>query len=191
MSYPKFDDRNKKVSTTARKAIDATAHEAMRRAIQGVVNRVLGGSNGTQGPLITAGIAIGSTHGLNTTNAVTVSINGVQVAVGVLADVDMPAAGTQAVNTTAKFLLSVGTAGTGLVSGPANIITDADYTTVALAAAAAKLPDLPDGHCALGYVTYRSGSVARVWSAASVVDAASSTGGTAAYTNLLHMPYED
>jgi hypothetical protein len=69
------------------------------------------------------------------------------------------------------------------------VVSKADYATIALAAAAAKLPDLPDNHVALGYVTVNAPTLTDiVYAVASVFD---TTGGTASYTDLICMPYED
>ena len=153
MSYKKFDDANEAVSNSKMKVYDAITNEAIRRAIQGISNRIIGGSNGTQGPLITATLAAGSTAGVKTTNAVTCVINGVKVSVAALDNL-VPPAGTMGSNKAAKYLLAVESAGTGgTVYGPGNVVDCADYSTNTLALAACKLPDLPDGQCALGYIS--------------------------------------
>ena len=187
MAYPKFDDPNKKVATGARKINDAFMTEAMRRGIQGITNRVIGGTNGTQGPLITAGIAAAGSAGVQIANALTCVINGVKEAIVAQDNLALPS-GTQGKNTVAKYLVSVGAGTSGTVSGPGNVIDKGEYLTIALATAAAKLPDLPDGHCAVGYVTVNAPTLTDIVFADD--SALGTTGGTAAYQDLVCMPYE-
>ena len=188
MAYKKFDDPNSKVDQSARKVYGAWPVEAMRRAIQGVSNRVLGGTAGTGYSPVTAGIAKG-TIGALFANTVAVVINGVICTLAAQDNIRMPY-GTQGKNTVAKYLISTtGTSGTCIATGPGNVVSKADYATVALANAAAKLPDLPDGACALGYVQVNAPTLTDiVYAVSSVFD---TTGGTAAYTDLLCMPYSD
>ena len=72
----KFDDPDKKVDPSVRDIYDSFPKEAERRAFQGIANRVIGGTNGTQGPLITAGCTLGTTAGFKIATGVTVVING-------------------------------------------------------------------------------------------------------------------
>lgn len=190
MAYKKFDDANVAVSQTGTRVYDATHLQALRRALQGISNRVLGGTNGA-GPVAAAGAAvhIGNTHGLDTTNPVTIILNGKAQDVAALTDVHIPS-GTQEALTATKFLLSVGTAGTGVIT-MGNVVTIADYASNTAALAACKLPELPDGHCPLGYATHLNGSLDRTWSGASLFDAGSGTGGTTGYVDLFCMPYTD
>jgi hypothetical protein len=185
MSYAKFDDASKKVDQSGNKGY-ANPYEVMRRSLQAVANRVLGGSNGTQGPLVTAGIAKAGTAGIKITNALTVSINGSQVAVAALDNMQLPN-GTQLKNTVAKYLVSVNTDGAGTVSGPGNTVSKADYATVALANTAAKLPDCPDNCCAVGSIQVNAPTLTDILFADS--SALDTTGGTAVYADLVHMPY--
>ena len=183
MSYKKFDDPNVKVDQSKFKGYSIPL-EVVRRAIQGISNRVIGGSNGTQGHLITAGCANGSTGGVQIANAITVLINGVQHSIAAGDNLRMPA-GTQGSNTVAKYLISTqGTSGT--VTGPGNTIDKGLYASATLAAAAASLPDLPDGHCAVGYLTLNAPEALDV-----VMNAATlgGTQGTSSYVNLMCMPY--
>ena len=186
MAYKKFDDPDEKVSQAARKVYDATQSEALRRAIQGISNRVIGGSNGTQGPLITAGCADGSTGGVQIANALTVLINGVKSSVIAQDNLRMPA-GTQGSNTVAKYLICTGSGTSGTCIGPGNVVDKADYDSATLAAAACKLPDLPDGYCAVGYLTLNAPTALDV-----VMNAAAlgGTQGTSSYVDLMCMPYD-
>lgn len=187
MGYPRFDDPNKKVATGARKAYDAFPNDAIRRAIQGIANRVIGGSNGTQGPLITAGLTAAGTAGVQIANALTCVINGKQETIPAQNNLALPS-GTQGSNTVCKYLVSVGAGTSGTISGPGNTIDCADYASNTLAAAAATLPDLPDGHCAVGYVTVIAPYATDIVFADD--STLGTTGGTASYTDLIHMPYE-
>jgi hypothetical protein len=140
---------------------------------------------------VTASVADGSTGGIKTTTPVTVVIDGAAVIVAAQDNLKMPGAstdftGTQGSNTTAKYLVcAVGTAGT--IIGPGNIVLKSDYSTVALANAATKLPDLPAGACALGYALFNTPAASDV-----VVGSCGllSTAGTVAYTDLICMPYD-
>lgn len=191
MSYKKFDDPNTKVNAAVRKMNDAFPKEEWRRALQGLTNRVIGGSNGTQGPLITAGCALGTTAGFKIANALTVVIDGVQSSV-IAQDNLLPAEGTMGTNTVAKYLICTSTGTSGTVIGPGNIILKSDYASTTLAAAAAKLPDLPDGYCALGYVTYNAPeATAPVFiNTGGFIMGTGGTAGTAAYVDLVCMPYD-
>ena len=188
----KFDDPNRKVDAAAQRVFSAFPKEAVRRALQGIANRVLGGTAGTGYKPVTATIADGGTGGIKTTYLVAVAINGEVISVAAQDNLKMPGAsadftGTQGSNTVAKYLVcAVGTAGT--IIGPGNIINKADYATVALANAAAKLPDPPDGACALGYALFNTPADSDV-----VVSSCGllSTAGTVAYTDLICMPYDD
>jgi hypothetical protein len=188
----KFDDPARKVDASVRDINDAFWKSGMRRALQGITNRVLGGTSGTGWfPNVTATLADGSTGGIKTTTAVTVAINGAAVIVAAQDNLKMPGAssdftGTQGSNTVAKYLVcAVGTAGT--IIGPGNIISKANYATATLANAAAKLPDPPDGSCVLGYATFNTPAASDV-----VVGSCGllSTAGTVAYTDLVCMPYD-
>lgn len=185
MAYKKFDDPDEKVSQAGRKVFDATYSESLRRAIQGITNRVIGGSNGTQGPLITAGCADGSTGGAQIANALTVLLNGVQDSVIAQDNLRMPA-GTQGSNTVAKYLICTGAGTSGTIIGPGNVVDKANYDSATLAAAACKLPDLPDGYCAVGYLTLNAPTALDV-----VMNAAAlgTTQGTSSYIDLMCMPY--
>jgi len=187
MAYKKFDEAEKKVDQSARRIYGAFPREMERRALQGITNRVLGGTNGTQGPLITATVADGSTGGIKTTTNVTCLINGEQ-SICIAQDNLKMTAGTMGSNCVAKFLVCTGTGTSGTVIGPGNVVSKADYATVALANAAAKLPDLPDGYCALGYALFNSPAASDV-----VLESCGllSTAGTVAYTDLMCMPYDD
>lgn len=186
----KFDDPVAKVDASVVGAYDAFPGAAWRRAIQGISNRVIGGTNGTQGPLIVAGCALGTTNGFKTANDVTCVINGVKSVAIAQDNLYMPT-GTMGTNTVSKFLIctTTGTSGT-IVQG--NVVDKGDYANATLAAAACRLPDLPDGYCALGYVTLDApaATVLAFSRSAGYILGTGGTAGTAAYVDLKCMPYD-
>lgn len=186
----KFDDPVAKVDASVRDVYDVFPSEAVRRAIQGISNRVIGGTNGTQGPLITATCALGTTAGFKTTTDVTVLINGAKSIAIAQDNLYMPE-GTQGTNTVAKYLIATATGTSGTVVGPGNVVDKGDYSTATLAAAACRLPDLPDGYCVLGYVTLDApAATALAFSrSAGYVLGTGGTAGTATYVDLMCMPY--
>ena len=187
MAYKRFDDPDIRGDASVRK-VYSTPAEAFRRAIQSVANRVLGGTAGTGYSPVTAGLADGGTGGIKITNNVSVVINGVQGTCIGQDNLKIPAGdGTMASNSVTKYLVSTGTGTSGTITA-GNIINKADYATVALANAAAKLPDLPDGHCALGYAIFTTPDVNGVVPAGCGL---LSTAGTVAYYDLVCMPYND
>jgi hypothetical protein len=187
MAYKKFDDPNAKVSQAGNKVYDAIWQGAVRRAIQSVANRVLSGTGGTAGPLIQAAVAAGGTAGVQIATPVTVLINGVQ-STCIAQDNLMIPNGTMGSNRAAKYLISTGAGTSGTCTGPGNVVSCADYASNTLALAACKLPDLPDGHCALGYMSIISPPTTDVVFAAH--SATGTTGGTASFTQLTCMPYD-
>jgi len=184
----KFDAPDAKVDQSGLK-VYADAHEQFRRALQGVSNRVLGGTAGTGYSPITATLTIG-TLGVKITKNVAVVINGVQGTAAVQDNLAMPS-GVIPANSACKYLVStaLSAAGTsGTVSGPGNIVSCADYDSNTLALAACKLPDLPDNHCALGYVTLTTPYLTAVTLISTSV--LGTTGGTDGYADLICMPYD-
>jgi hypothetical protein len=182
MAYKKFDDPNTKVNPSNKNVYQAFLKEEMRRALQGITNRVSLGGAGTDG----ANVGEGSTGGFACTNVSVLVINGLKATASAAQDNLKMTAGTMASNSVCKFLIcsTGGTAAT--VIGPANIVSKADYSTVALANAAAKLPDLPDGYCALGYALFNTPTASAV-----VLNSCGllSTAGTVAFYDLITMPY--
>jgi hypothetical protein len=187
MAYKKFDDPALKVDTSARK-IYSNPSEVFRRGIQGIANRVLGSTAGTSSAKELACCGTGATGGFKTTALVVVLIIGVYSTCIAQDNLRMPA-GTQGKNTAAKYLISTGTGTSGTVTGPGNVVSCADYDTNTLALAACKLPDLPDGHCVLGYANLITPVTLDVVMNAALISA-SGTQGTATFTDLVHMPYD-
>lgn len=193
----------KLASTASNAGVASTANYAgtsafLGTSLQGVNNRVLGGTAGTGYVPVLAGCAIGATAGFKTTYEVGVVRDGVVTNVLITDNMFFPAQGTMGTNTVAKFLIC-STAGTGAkVVGPGNIVDKGPYASAALAAAACKILDLPDGECALGYVTLNApAATVLVLTGADTTAAAGlgfaigsgGTAGTAAYVDLVSMPY--
>jgi hypothetical protein len=169
-------------------------------SLDGINNRVLGGTAGTGYVPVLAGCAIGATSGFKTTYEVGVVRKGVVTNVLITDNMYFPAQGTMGTNTVAKFLIC-STAGTGAqIKGPGNIVDKGAYASATLAAAACKVPDLPEGECALGYVTLNApAATVLVLTAAATTTPAGALGyaiggggtaGTAAYVDLVSMPYD-
>jgi hypothetical protein len=186
MAYRKFDDKPLSVDDSARKASQAfKGNEAMARALQGIANRVIGHTAGTNA-LTMAGCGTGSTCGVNIANTLVVSINGKQSTCIAQDNLEMPD-GTMGTNWVQKYLVCTAAGTSGTVIGPGNSIDKGDYTTVALATAAAKLPDLPDGYCALGYLVLDAPAATAVGAIGTGV---LGTMGTATFYDLVCMPYD-
>lgn len=186
----KFDEPNVAGDRSVTSAYKSFPKEDLRRALQGITNRVIGGTNGTQGPLIVAGCALGTTAGFKTANNVTCVIDGVQ-SIAIAQDNLKPPAGTLGTNRVTKFLVCTGTGTSGTVL-QGNTVDKGNYTTIALATAACKLPDLPNGYCALGYITYQGPTAtAPIFvNTGGFVMGTGGTAGTATYVDLNCMPYD-
>ena len=106
MAYTKFDAKLVKTDDSRFLVYDAFRKESMRRALQGIANRVLTGTGGTDGTnTIGAVCAVGGTAGIKTTSPVTAIINGKRVAIAAGDNVELPTA-TLAASTVARFLIS-------------------------------------------------------------------------------------
>lgn len=183
MAYKKFDDPTAKVSQSVRKVYDSFWHDAQRRAIQSVCNRVIAGTSGTAGGTsFNAGVGTGATGGVAIRYGVTVVINGRMGTVGAQANLEFPA-GTQASATYVKYLISTGFGSSGTVTAGNEATSSTD----------ARLPDLPDGHVAVGYMEYAANGT-RGWIRTNSV-CSGNTGGTNGtvneWVNLVHMPYSE
>lgn len=186
MAYKKFDDPDPKVDQSAAK-VYSTFDERFRRAMQGITNRCLG----TAGLLwLGPNIGVGGSAGFATTSAVAVVINGVLSTCAATDNLFLPE-GTQGTGTVAKYLVYTKDGTSATVGGPGNVVNMADYTTVALSSAAAKLPDLPDGGCALGYVNVCAPVATKLVfvNSAGYKVGNSGTTGTGTFVNLACMPY--
>ena len=199
MAYKKFDDPDNKVNSSVNKVNDAFPMEAIRRALQGISNRVTGGTAGTGYVITLAGAGTSCTGGFQTTMVVGVVRNGICSTCAATANMLFGTLGTLGTNKVTKFLLCTidGTSGTCI--GPGNIVDKGDYASATLAAAACKLPDLPDGACALASVTLNAPAdtvlvlTDGASTAAAVLGYALGTGGTsgtATFQDLVCMPFD-
>lgn len=181
----KFDDPVLTKDASVRKVNQAFPREADRRSFQGTGNRVLGGSGtfGTAGMTL-AGLAEGTNaHTIKTTNSIDYTINGAKYSLAAVDNIAIPAGlGTQGTACYAKYLVSVGTDGTAASGAGGITITKGNEGA---AAGDAKLPDLPDGNCAIGYFEILTTTFEYI---AGSTDNGSS-GITDTYTDLVHMPY--
>jgi hypothetical protein len=130
--------------------------------------------------------------------AVVATINGIQVAIAAAANLNLgtgaysgenlrQGAGTMGTNCVTRFLVYAGTSGAAEVAGPGNIVEKKDYATAALAAAACRLPDLPDNCVALGSLLLQGPEGAGV----NFSVGGAGTMGTCSLTNFFNMPYTE
>ncbi len=185
----KFDAASEKVDQAARKVYGAFPQEAVRRALQGIANRVIGTTAGTassSGYLLQAGCGTGSTAGVNVANTLVVLVNGAYSTCIAQDNLKLPD-GSQGSNTVAKYLICTKAGTSATCVGPGNVIDKGDYDTAALAAVAAKLPDLPDGYCALGYVTLNAPAASAITYRG---HGTIGSQGTTSFTDLVCMPYD-
>ena len=198
MAYKKFDDADPKVDQAQFKVFGAVPVEALRRALQGISNRCLGTTSGTGFIPTMATCAIGTTCGFKTTYDVGVIRDGVVSTVAAKDNMYFGTTGTMGTNTVAKFLICSidGTSATCI--GPGNVIDKGAYASATLAAAAAKIPDLPDGAAPLGYVTLDAPAATKLVLTDGATTTAAllgyaigggTTAGTAAYVDLANMPF--
>lgn len=199
MAYKKFDDPDTKVNASVNKVNDAFPVESIRRALQGISNRVLGGTAGTGYIPSLAGAAVGGSAGFKTAMPVGVVRNGIRTTCGATNNMMFGTLGTLGTNKVTKFLICTVDGTSGTVIGPGNIVDKGDYASATLAAAACKLPDLPDGACALASVTLNAPAATVLVltdgasTAAAVLGYVLGTGGTAgtaAYQDLVCMPFD-
>lgn len=148
MSYRKFDDPTLAVAQSPRKTNDAIWHESIRRALQGITNRVLHGTSGTAGGTsYNAGLGTGSTAGIKIAYGLTLLINGRMGTMAAQDNIYLPT-GTQSKSTYVKYLVAA-KFGTGATCVAGN---EGATSTAAL------LPDCPDGMVAVGYMEYATGT---------------------------------
>ena len=183
MAYKKFDDPSLDVAQSPRKVYDAVVHEALRRAIQSITNRIVSGNFGTAGTTA-AGVATalnsscgtGQTGGCCIGAALAVIINGRAGTRSSSGSMWLPA-GTQSASTYVKYGLfgACGSTGTCLAGNESTSATGA------------YLPDCPDGLMCFGYMQYAAGTSA--WNrGANVVTGQTGSSGTATFVDLVHMP---
>lgn len=199
MAYKKFDDPSAKVDASKFGVNDVVPLEALRRALQGISNRVLGGTAGTGYIPTLAGAAVGGSAGFLTAMPVGVVRNGVRSTANATNNMLFGTLGTLGANEVTKFLICTINGTSGTVIGPGNVVSKADYANATLAAAACKLPDLPDGACPLASVTLSAPATTVLVLTDGAATAAASLGyligtggtaGTATYQDLVCMPFD-
>lgn len=195
MAYAKFDDPKISTENAKRKANMAFFDDTIRRTIQGIVNRVVSGTNGVAGTAASAGTAA---TGVKTNNPVFASINGSLYTIVATDNINLGTGaysgdniqtgmGTMGTNCCCKFLIYGGTDGTARVCGPGNIVKKDDYATATLAAAECKLPDLPDNCVALASMLLQGPA----GTGANFSVGGAGTMGTCSFSALVHMPYQE
>lgn len=194
MSYRKFDDA--RLNSDA-KQMQATnfRNQPWFRALQGLNNRVIGDASATA---CTTAVCATAATGVATTVEVKVSINGCEYNIAASGNINLGTGaysgdnlefgkGTMGTNCVTKFLVYGTTAGAAFVTGPGNIVEKKDYATAALAAAACKLPDLPENCVALGSLLLQGPAAAGV----NFSVGGAGTMGTCTFTNFYNMPYQE
>jgi hypothetical protein len=179
----KFDAPTKSVEQAPRKIYNAFPNSAMRRALQGICNRVLWGVIGTNGTAATAieasyktGCQTGGTGGIGVAKPLGLLINGRMGTTATAGSFWLPA-GTQAASTYVKYgiFIGFGTSGTVLAGNESTSST------------AAYLPDCPDGYVCVGYFEYCAGT--SNWNrGANVCTGQTGSAGTGTFYDLIHMP---
>ena len=180
----KFDSATKSVEDAPRKVYNAFPNDAIRRAIQGISNRILWGVPGTNGTAATcieasfkSGCQTGGTGGIGVAKPLGLVINGRQGTTATAGSFWLPA-GTQSSNTFVKYgiFIGFGTSGTVLAGNEGATST------------AAYLPDCPNGYVCVGYMEYTT-TAGTAWNrGANVVTGQTGSQGTASFVDLIHMP---
>lgn len=189
----KFDAAPKSRDDAPRKIYPSMPKDDLRRAIQGVLNRVISGTDGTMGG--TAGIGAtwlgtGSTCGIWFKSALAITINGRLGTAVAQNNLYLPP-GTQSKSTYVKYMVAVGFGTKGTVFA-GNEGTDST---------SAKLPDCPDGYVCVGYMEYATGTAGgfirigggTAGNSQNVLsgNVAATCGTVNAWEYLLHMPYDE
>ena len=196
MAYRKFDDPS--LSADKKQMLAKTGgffREPWFRALQGLVNRVIGDAAATA---CTTAVCATAATGVATGVEVKVCINGCEYNIVASGNINLGTGaysghnlefgkGTMGTNCVTKFLIYGGTDGTAHVTGPGNIVEKKDYATAALAAAACKLPDLPDNSVALGSLLLQGPEAA----GADFSVGGAGTMGTCTFRNFYSMPYQE
>lgn len=188
MAYKKFDDASPNVSQHTRKIYEAIWSDGQRRALAGVLNRILWGVIGTNGTAATAieasfksGCQTGGTGGIGVAKALGLLINGRAGTTATAGSFWLPS-GTQSSETVVKYGIFVGPGTSGTVLA-GNEGTAATY---------AYLPDCPEDYVCVGYFQYTAGT--SDWNRGANLctgQATSGSAGTGTFTDLIHMPYHE
>ena len=194
MSYAKFDDAPASRANESRKLDANNPWEAVRRGLQGVLNRVVAGTGGTgngigMGTAAQAGLGTGATCGVQIANPLLILVNGKFGTSAAQNNMRLPD-GTQAKSTVVKYGVFVkdGTYGTCLAGNESG------------SAGGAKLPDCPDGYVCVGYMQYTTDTAGAFKRLGGGTDgcynvisgnAAGTCGTVSAWQHLVHMPMSE
>lgn len=148
MAYRKFDDPAKSRHNDEGKVDPNFPKEGWRKALHGVLNRVIYASQaGTSTSTFDGWVTTGGTAGMALGQTLAIIINGRYGSCAAMTNVYLPH-GTQGSNTWVKYLLSSGFGTSGTVTAG----------NEGASSTAARLPNCPDGHVALGYLEYNTTS---------------------------------
>jgi hypothetical protein len=190
MAYKKFDDPAASGDASVRKTYGAFPNDALRRAIQSISNRVVAacGTAGTATTTFQINVGTGATCGVKLPHNVIAVINGRWGTCTAMENIYLPK-GTQGSGTWVKYLVSS-------KHGTAATVTAGNEGA---SATAARLPDCPDGHVAVGYVEYCTTSGAFIRFGGGTANSynvmtgnvANTCGTVTDWQDLLHMPYDE
>jgi hypothetical protein len=189
MAYRRFDDAPASADGAVRKLYKVFPDDAIRRALQSISNRVLSGTGGTSGTGLESSPGTGGTCGVKLPFPLIMTINGRIGTAAAMDNIRLPN-GTQGSGTWVKYLIATkfgANQGTCLAGNEGASST------------AARLPSLPDGYCAVGYMEYNTtsgafnrfgGGTAGAYNVVSG-NAAATCGTVSAWVSLLNMPYDE
>jgi len=189
MAYRKFDDPAMSRHNDEGKVNPNFPKEGWRKALHGVLNRVIyGGGAGTASSTFDGWLTTGGTAGVALGQTLTVIINGRYGSAAAMANIMLPK-GTQGSGTWVKYLVSSGFGTSGTVTAG----------NEGASSTAARLPNCPDGHVALGFLEYNttSGAFNRFGGGTAggynVISGniAATCGTVVALTELMHMPMDE
>ena len=182
MAIKMFDDQPKSLDTSVNKVNSAFNHASQRAALKAMKAHIIPGGTAGTTRLIPGGgglaVASSGVAKFQIAYPIAYEINGLLYGQAALNEIVYPASlGTQGTATYCKYLIYCGTAALATTSG---MVAKGNE---AATAAAAKLPDLPDNCCPIGYIFLQAPTTAWV--------AGTGTMGTfATYVDLLSMPVD-
>jgi len=189
MAYRKFDDPATSRHNDEGKLYPSFPKDAYRRALQGVLNRVLwGGTGGTHGTSLETALGTGATCGINIPLNRYICINGRTGTAAAQDNLRLPD-GTQGSGKWVKYLVSVGFGTSGTVTAG----------NEGASSTAARLPNCPNGKVAVGYLEYNTtsgaynrygGGTAGGYNVLSG-NIAATCGTVVSWNSLIHMPYDE
>lgn len=195
MSYRKFDDAPLSRANEQMKLDPVFPYEALRRALQGVLNRVIAGTGGTGdgvgiGTAAQGYLGTGATCGVQISKPLLLLVNGLFGTAAACNNIYLPD-GSQSKSTYVKY---------GVFTKPGSAMGTCLAGNESTASTTAKLPDCPDGYVCVGYMEYATGTAGafkRVGGgtagAVNVVsgNAAGTCGTVNAWVCLAHMPMSE